>query len=37
MIPTEIQAVELSLTQDRMTLTLTEISGSIWILDSVDR
>src|SRR5262249_18986087 len=37
MIPPEIQAVALSLTQDRMTLTMTEMSGNIWILDSVDR
>jgi hypothetical protein len=37
MIPTEIPFVALSLTQDRMTLTMTEMSGNIWILDSVDR
>jgi Tol biopolymer transport system component/DNA-binding winged helix-turn-helix (wHTH) protein len=37
MIPTEIQGLDLSLTQDRLTLTMTEMSGNIWILDSVDR
>jgi Tol biopolymer transport system component/DNA-binding winged helix-turn-helix (wHTH) protein len=37
MIPEPIQNVELSLTQDRLALTMAKTSGSIWILDSVDR
>jgi hypothetical protein len=37
MIPTEIQLAAFSLTQDRFTLTMTETSGSLWILDNVDR
>jgi Tol biopolymer transport system component len=37
MIPTEIPFVGFSLTQNRLTLTMTETSGSLWILDNVDR
>jgi len=37
MIAEQIGLVELSLTQDRMTLTMTEASGNIWMLDNVDR
>lgn len=36
MIPEEISPVELSLTQDRLTLTMAEISGSIWLLEHVN-
>jgi hypothetical protein len=37
MVPEPIQAVELSLTQDRLALTMTKASGNIWVLDNVDR
>jgi hypothetical protein len=37
MVPEQISLVELSFTQNRLTLTMAEISGSIWMLDSVDR
>ncbi|HEY1894665.1 MAG TPA: hypothetical protein VGG62_00270, partial [Terracidiphilus sp.] len=37
MIPRWIPAVDLSLTQDKLVLTMAEESGSIWVLDSVDR
>jgi Tol biopolymer transport system component/DNA-binding winged helix-turn-helix (wHTH) protein len=36
-VPEEISPVELSLTQNRLTLTMAEISGSLWMLDNVDR
>jgi Tol biopolymer transport system component len=32
-----ISLAGLSVTQDRLALTLTEVSGSIWMLDNVDR
>ena len=35
MLPEQIQIVELSLTQDRLVLTMEERSGSIWVLDNV--
>jgi Tol biopolymer transport system component len=35
MVPREIQDVELSLTQDKLVLTMEELSGSIWVLDNV--
>ena len=34
-VPREIQDVELSLTQDKLVLTMEEVSGSIWLLDNV--
>ncbi len=37
MIPRFIPPVGLSLTQDRLVLTMEQTSGSIWILDNVDR
>jgi dipeptidyl aminopeptidase/acylaminoacyl peptidase len=35
MVPEQINTVELSVVQDRMTLTMEERSGSIWMLDNV--
>jgi serine/threonine protein kinase/Tol biopolymer transport system component len=35
MVPQKIQPVALSLTRDRLFLTTSEVSGSIWVLDSV--
>ena len=37
MIPRWIPPVGLSLTQDKLVMTMAEESGSIWILDNVDR
>jgi Tol biopolymer transport system component/DNA-binding winged helix-turn-helix (wHTH) protein len=37
MIPQSIPPVGLSLTEDKLVLTLSEESGGIWILDNVDR
>jgi len=37
MIPKFIQAVEFSLTDGRLVLPLEQTSGSIWVLDNVDR
>jgi Tol biopolymer transport system component/DNA-binding winged helix-turn-helix (wHTH) protein len=37
MIPGLINLVEISLNQDKLVLTMEERSGSIWILDNVDR
>jgi Tol biopolymer transport system component len=37
MVPGFIPAVELSLTEDKLVLTLEERSGGIWVLDNVDR
>jgi Tol biopolymer transport system component/DNA-binding winged helix-turn-helix (wHTH) protein len=37
MIPRWIPPVGLSLTQDKLVLTMVEESGSIWVLDNVDR
>jgi Tol biopolymer transport system component/DNA-binding winged helix-turn-helix (wHTH) protein len=35
MVPTNIPPVELSLTQEKLVLTIAEVSGSIWVLDNV--
>jgi len=35
MVPQQIQPVALSLTQNRLLLTMSEVSGSIWVLDGV--
>jgi Tol biopolymer transport system component len=35
MVPNEIEPVELSLSQDKLVLTMEENSGSIWVLDNV--
>jgi hypothetical protein len=35
MVPRQIEDVELSLTQDKLVLTMEELSGSIWVLDNV--
>jgi hypothetical protein len=37
MVPHWIPPVGLSLTQDKLVLTMAEESGGIWILDNVDR
>jgi dipeptidyl aminopeptidase/acylaminoacyl peptidase len=37
MVPNDITTVGLSLTQDRLVLTVAQVSGSIWVLDNVDR
>lgn len=37
MVPVGIMDVDLSLTQDRLAVTVAEVSGSIWVLDNVDR
>ena len=37
MIPRSISPVALSLTEDKLVLTLEEVSGGIWVLDNVDR
>jgi Tol biopolymer transport system component len=38
MVPNvDISFVELSLTQDRLALTMAQVSGSIWVLENVDR
>jgi Tol biopolymer transport system component/DNA-binding winged helix-turn-helix (wHTH) protein len=37
MVPNYIPTVSLSLTQDRLVLTVAQVSGSIWVLDHVDR
>ena len=37
MILDQITLAELSLTQDWLTLTMTDASGSLWMLDNVDR
>jgi Tol biopolymer transport system component len=36
MIPREISNVALSLSEDKLVLTMKELSGGIWILDNVD-
>jgi len=36
MIPREIAVVALSLSEDKLVLTMKELSGGIWILDNVD-
>ena len=35
MVPTYIAPVELSITEDRLALNLAEVSGSIWMLETV--
>ena len=35
MVPRNIADVELSLNQDKLVLTMQELSGSIWVLDNV--
>ena len=37
MVPTNIPMVELSFAQDRLTLTLEQGAGSLWVLDNVDQ
>jgi Tol biopolymer transport system component len=37
MVPEQIAPVELSVTQDRLVVTVAQVSGSIWVLDNVDR
>ena len=37
MIPKNIGPVEISLTQDRLIVTVAQVPGSIWVLDHVDR
>jgi Tol biopolymer transport system component len=37
MVPTFIPTVALSLAQNRLVLTVAQVSGSIWVLDHVDR
>jgi Tol biopolymer transport system component len=37
MIPRVIPLVALSLSQDKLVLTMQEVSGGIWVLDNVDR
>ena len=37
MVPRSISQVALSLTEDKLVLTLQELSGGIWVLDNVDR
>jgi hypothetical protein len=36
-IPRWIPAVDLSLNQQKLVLTMEEVSGGIWVLDNVDR
>jgi hypothetical protein len=37
MIAKAIVPVSISLTQDRLVVTMTQSSGNIWVLDHVDR
>ena len=37
MVPRWIPPVGLSLTHDKLVMTMAEESGSIWVLDNVDR
>jgi hypothetical protein len=37
MVAKLIPAVSISLTQDRLVVTVTQASGNIWVLDNVDR
>jgi hypothetical protein len=37
MIPREIMGVELGVSQDRLLITVEQLSGSIWVLDHADR
>ena len=35
MVPNQMQTLELSLTQEKLVLTMLKVSGSIWVLDNV--
>jgi hypothetical protein len=35
MVPQQIQAVGLSLSQNKFVLTMQDLSGSVWVLDNV--
>ena len=35
MVPQQVQAVGLSLSQNKLVLTMQDLSGSIWVLDNV--
>jgi len=35
MVPRQIQDVGLSLSQNKFVLTMQDLSGSVWVLDSV--
>ena len=37
MIPQHIEPVSLTLTRDRLVVTVAQVSGNIWVLDNVDR
>ena len=37
MVPQQIQPVALSISKDHLLLTMSEVSGGIWILDNVDQ
>ena len=37
MVPKSIEQVGLALTQDGLVVTVTQASGSIWVLENVDR
>jgi hypothetical protein len=37
MIPKEIMGVELAIAKDRLIVNVEQLSGSIWVLDNVDR
>ena len=37
MIPKNMEAIDISLAEDRLVLPLAQTSGNIWILDNVDR
>jgi hypothetical protein len=37
MVPKFIPTIALSLTQDRLVLTMAQDSGNIWVLDNVER
>jgi hypothetical protein len=37
MIPREIQDVSLFLSEDKLALTVEEVSGGIWVLENVDQ
>jgi hypothetical protein len=37
MVPKVIAPVSISLTQDRLVVTVAQVSGNIWVLDNVDR
>ena len=37
MIPNNMGDVELSITQDKLALSMSQVSGSIWVLNDVDQ